>query len=175
MTNAAGAIVWKADYDPFGKASVRVSTIENNLRLPGQYYDRETGLHYNYFRDYDSSTGRYVESDPIGLAGGLNLYSYVDGNPISRIDPLGLMSTGQPPRPIPQDMVCSSVGALLENNSCVRECCIEHDTCYEMYGCTQTSWLGAFFGLASQCQICNAKAAICISHARSNCDEPPCK
>ena len=70
MANAAGTVVWKADYDPFGKASVRVSTIENNLRLPGQYYDRETGLLYNYFRDYDSSTGRYVEADPIGLKGG---------------------------------------------------------------------------------------------------------
>lgn len=92
MTNSAAAVVWKADYEPFGKAAVKlpVSTIENNLRLPGQYYDRETGLHYNYFRDYDPGTGRYVEADPVGLQGGMNLYSYVNGNPISRIDPLGL-------------------------------------------------------------------------------------
>jgi RHS repeat-associated protein len=61
-----------------------------NLRLPGQYYDDETGFHYNYFRTYDPSTGRYLESDPIGLAGGLNTYGYVDGNPLMYDDPFGL-------------------------------------------------------------------------------------
>ena len=59
------------------------------LRLPGQYYDRETGLHYNYFRDYDPATGRYVQSDPIGLEGGINSYLYADADPLSRIDPTG--------------------------------------------------------------------------------------
>lgn len=60
------------------------------LRFPGQYFDQETGLHYNYFRDYDPSTGRYIESDPIGLDGGLNTYSYSELNPLRYIDPLGL-------------------------------------------------------------------------------------
>ena len=61
-----------------------------NLRLPGQYFDRETNLHYNYFRDYDPSIGRYVQSDPIGLGGGLNTYAYVNGQPLRLVDPLGL-------------------------------------------------------------------------------------
>ncbi len=64
-----------------------------NLRFPGQYYDGGTGLHYNYFRYYDPSTGRYVTSDPIGLEGGLNTYGYAYQNPIRWIDPLGLYGT----------------------------------------------------------------------------------
>ena len=66
------------------------TTVTNNLRLPGQYFDAETYLHYNYFRDYDPSLGRYVESDPIGLRGGLNTYSYVMNNPLKNIDINGL-------------------------------------------------------------------------------------
>ncbi|WP_168191026.1 RHS repeat-associated core domain-containing protein, partial [Pseudomonas sp. PIC25] len=59
------------------------------LRFPGQLYDAHSALHYNYFRDYDPQTGRYVESDPIGLAGGLNTYGYVSGNPAKFSDPRG--------------------------------------------------------------------------------------
>ncbi len=63
--------------------------VRNNFRFPGQYFDQETGLHYNYFRDYSSAIGRYIEPDPIGLEGGVNLYPYVLNNPVNHIDPEG--------------------------------------------------------------------------------------
>ena len=63
-----------------------------DLRFPGQYYDSETQLHYNYFRYYDPAIGRYVTADPIGLGGGLNTYTYVTNNSLRYVDPLGLAS-----------------------------------------------------------------------------------
>jgi RHS repeat-associated protein len=90
MTDASANVVWSADYLPFGQANVNVALVENNLRFAGQYYDAETGLHYNYHRYYDPKLGRYLRADPIGLIGGLNLYSYVSNEPIRRIDPFGL-------------------------------------------------------------------------------------
>ena len=83
-------VVWKAQYDAFGEANIEVEQVEFNLRFPGQYYDGETGTHYNYYRDYDPSLGRYVQSDPIGLRGGINTYGYVLQNPVMLIDPFGL-------------------------------------------------------------------------------------
>ena len=96
MSDAAGRKVWEAEYEPFGKATVNEDPdgdgkfVINNLRFPGQYYDAETGLHYNYHRDYQPETGRYLQPDPIGLMGGLNPYRYVRNNPINAMDPMGL-------------------------------------------------------------------------------------
>lgn len=93
---ADNAIVWRWDSDPFGEAPANTDPdgdsvqFEYNLRFPGQYYDAETGLHYNYFRDYDPAIGRYVESDPIGLRGGINTYQYANANPVKFLDPAGL-------------------------------------------------------------------------------------
>ena len=90
LTNEAGTIVWQANYHPFGETDILVNTVENNIRFPGQYFDAETGLHYNYFRDYNPDTGRYVESDPIGLWGGVSTYGYAEQNPAVIMDPYGL-------------------------------------------------------------------------------------
>jgi RHS repeat-associated protein len=91
MTDDNGNVVWEASYQPFGQAKVNTkSTVENNFRFPGQYHDQETGFHYNYHRYYDPGTGRYFTPDPIGLVGGINLFIYVENNPINFIDPIGL-------------------------------------------------------------------------------------
>jgi RHS repeat-associated protein len=95
MTDALQQIVWQANYAPFGEADITVNTVINNLRFPGQYFDQETNLHYNYFRYYDPATGRYITSDPIGLGNGFNTYLYVAANPMNFIDPTGLATRGE--------------------------------------------------------------------------------
>jgi len=90
LTAVNGAVVWSAKYSSFGQAEVDLSsTVTNNLRFAGQYFDAETSLHYNYKRYYDPETGKYLRVDPIGLAGGINLFLYASGNPINNFDPKG--------------------------------------------------------------------------------------
>jgi RHS repeat-associated protein len=88
---------WRWLAEPFGTTAPETNpegrgVFTQNLRFPGQYADQESGLFYNYFRDYDASTGKYIESDPIGLNGGFNTYAYVNANPLSLVDSLGLFS-----------------------------------------------------------------------------------
>ena len=93
MADDNNVVVWEGTYPPFGNADISPSAeIENNFRFAGQYYDQETGLHYNYHRYYDPATGRYITPDPIGLDGGFNLYSYVGNNQKNSVDPLGLLT-----------------------------------------------------------------------------------
>lgn len=96
MSDKNGVLVWSAHYSPFGKATVLENSVSLPLRLPGQYMDAETGTHYNYLRDYDPSTGRYLTSDPIGLNGGINTYVYAANNPIGLFDSMGLAPAAEP-------------------------------------------------------------------------------
>ncbi len=110
LTDQTGNIVWSAQYKAWGKVHtieqpqiciqeqhgsalterwIEPESIEQPLRFLGQYYDQETGLHYNRFRYYDPDTGRFISQDPIGLMGGFNLYQYAP-NPVGWVDPLGL-------------------------------------------------------------------------------------
>jgi RHS repeat-associated protein len=97
-TNGSGVLVWKARYEAFGSTVIdgdpdgNSQLVTLNLRFPGQYADGESGTYNNYFRDYDPAIGRYVDSDPIGLRGGLNLFAYVSNNPLRYSDPYGLSS-----------------------------------------------------------------------------------
>lgn len=108
-TDRTGNISWAADFDPFGKATPTTAFITQNLRFPGQYYDEETGLHYNIARFYDPNLGRYLQSDPIGLAGGINTYTYVLNNPLNLVDP-----TGENPR-----IVLAALECITHPSACV--------------------------------------------------------
>jgi RHS repeat-associated protein len=90
VADSSGAVVWQGQYRPFGNVSVTTEDVVNPLRFPGQRDDGTSGVYYNYFRDYDPATGRYIQSDPIGLTAGLNTYGYVGGKPSRYIDETGL-------------------------------------------------------------------------------------
>jgi RHS repeat-associated protein len=111
--NAVNKAVWRWDSDPFGSSLDNSKPVENpqgvtgtpsqvaaasfrvNHRFPGQHFDAESGKSYNYFRDYDATVGRYLESDPIGLKGGLSTFGYVAQMPVSESDPKGLAKGGR--------------------------------------------------------------------------------
>ncbi|GAA4338890.1 hypothetical protein GCM10023165_17830 [Variovorax defluvii] len=115
LTDANGQVVWQWAYSAFGDekptiAKYRFANLDIkpnpgttsfaefvfNLRWPGQYYDEESGLFYNYFRSYSAGLGRYTQGDPLGLHDDLNRFGYVHGNPLRYSDPLGLMGGGSP-------------------------------------------------------------------------------
>ncbi|MCC6489356.1 MAG: RHS repeat protein [Candidatus Hydrogenedentes bacterium] len=89
-TNSAGTAVWTWDSGGFGKEAP-TGTATVNLRFPGQYYDAETTLFYNWNRYYNPARGRYISSDPVGLAGGLNTFGYSSASPLTFVDPTGLL------------------------------------------------------------------------------------
>jgi len=99
VTDQSNTVRWRWMSEPFGtdlpnENPSGLGTFAMPLRFPGQYADSNTGPFYNYFRDYDPWAGRYLQSDPIGLDGGLNTYLYVKGNPLSNVDPDGQLSLG---------------------------------------------------------------------------------
>lgn len=90
-TGADGQVLWRATYAPFGAATIESRDLTLNLRLPGQYFDPETGLHYNRARYYDPEQGQYLSPDPLGTPDGPNPYAYVAFNPLRYVDPDGLI------------------------------------------------------------------------------------
>ena len=92
VTNASQAVVWRAQNMSFTRTIMMANGLTLNIGFPGQYYDAELGLWNNGFRDYFDGVGRYIESDPVGLGGGMSTYAYVGGNPLSFVDSLGLVA-----------------------------------------------------------------------------------
>src|SRR5262245_23967656 len=90
IEDESGRTIWRGEVSPYGAVRVEVGGVDEiNLRFPGHYYDAETGLHYNRFRYYDPALGCYLQSDPLGIVGGLNLQAYL-ANPLTDVDVLGL-------------------------------------------------------------------------------------
>ena len=116
----------KPDEDPDGDGARFVF----DLRFPGQRYDAATGLHYNYYRDYDPATGRYIQVDPIGLAGGINPFVYANGSPLKFIDPSGEVAWLAPMVPI-------AIGAL---SSAIGDAVVQGIGIYRSDGCKKFNW-----------------------------------
>lgn len=168
-------MIWAASYEAFGKASVITPaatvdkpTIASNLRLPGQYEDAETGLHYNWNRYYDPQIGRYITSDPIGLRGGINLFLYSESSPLNFVDPEGLIkhTTGQ----TKQCGNCTvRIDSVLDEKTGVV-------TRHLHWECKGKSGVGGEFGGESHGSTCaNAPKNVraCAAALGFQCDAPP--
>jgi len=131
---------WQFDQNPFGEAlpnedpASTGNLFELNLRFPGQYYDAESGLHYNYFRDYEAGVGRYVQSDPIGLRGGLATYAYSLNSPLHYFDWTGL-------------------SPFADNNSPLMNFCLDPVSCYcnAIGGCNGSDFDSGLISCIGKC------------------------
>ncbi|MBA5806704.1 RHS repeat protein [Morganella morganii] len=120
LTDSQGRIIWHGDYSLWGKLKREQHPVagfrgQQNLRFQGQYFDRETGLHYNTFRYYAPDTGRFTQQDPIGLMGGLNLYQYAP-NPLGWIDPWGLMCGIAKPKKVSNSNLPHAIDRAVERS-----------------------------------------------------------
>jgi len=178
VANSTGTTVWRWDQrEPFGvnvpdENPSGLGAFEFPLRFPGQYVDKETNLHYNYLRDFDPGIGRYVQSDPIGLQGGLNTYAYVSASPVKFIDPAGLLRCrwvglvlhcewGPPSAggasDWPRDTSKGSSSSSESNSGAKeKECPPDEDCNAEYTNCLVSGW-GGKVGFDSACYACYEK------------------
>jgi RHS repeat-associated protein len=131
LTDTRGAMVWSAAYSAYGVSRISVEGVTNPLRLPGQYFDQETGLLQNWRRYFNPETGRYHTNDPLGLRNEVNSYAYAQDDPVNFIDPMGLQTCGS-----------GSNEPFVPDNPLgfgFSPCCANHDDCYGTCGNPKTS------------------------------------
>jgi RHS repeat-associated protein len=159
ITNASQQAVWKWDQDePFGDSVAdenpsSLGTFEFDHRFPGQYFDKESNLAYNYFREYDPGLASYKQSDPIGLRGGVNTYAYVDMNPLVFSDWFGLQGLSRDrgrPNEVPgRDRPNPSGPAIVSQNSVANQALVRKYDCYISCRNSVRSQCNAFIGFCS--------------------------
>ena len=181
ITNASRQKRWTWESAPYGDTFPNenpqaLGAYKYNLRFPGQYFDSETNHHYNHHRDYESTSGRYVQSDPIGLKGGINTYAYVINNPLSYVDPEGLANDGgrrrpdQWWRPCNKDQIqqckemCESQGKEYES------CAVRWMSGQGVRGGKPTPWAGtpSSGGLSCSCKDPNEQSSFACNQ---NCQQ----
>ena len=183
MTNAAKASVWDVVYTPWGAPHTLTGAQTLNARFPGQWFQLESGLHYNWHRHYDPSLGRYTQPDPLGFVDGPSVYAYAKGSPQGYVDALGLASPGPGPSASGngntsgvferQDGVCSVptfVGRSMNRNPAIAACCKKHDECFTQNKCNSSSWGAPTYSnwshkQCSPCRKCNDDVVQCVKDA----------
>jgi RHS repeat-associated protein len=136
-TNASGVKVWTASYNPFGGVTTSTGTVPA-ARFPGQWFQSESGLHQNWMRDYDPTTGRYLQADPLGLVDGASVYGYVTQNPMMLTDPRGEYIQGVVGAMVVGAISNVIVGAIIENTF--------GDGCYSTSDAARDAAIGAALG-----------------------------
>jgi RHS repeat-associated protein len=189
VADSAGTTVWRWDQlEPFGNTvpdenPSGLGIYDLPLRFAGQRYDAETGLHYNYYRDFDPSLGIYKQSDPIGLRGGVNTYTYVNSSPLMYTDPLGLIPADSDPECFRRgECKCATAecAAGLPPIRPPKETCCDKDKLSACLTLRATSGMncvrcagtrGADKTACVQCPRSGASAAECF---RENCGQDKC-
>lgn len=193
MTDASGTLTTAYNYDPYGETTMSGAGNGNTSEYTGRENDG-TGLYYYRARYYNPQLGRFISQDPIGFAGGLNLYAYVRDNPLTFKDPFGFARKLPPPcnggaggggggggggfldqwpfngNLVPgsgyQDQICSPpIPCAVNNNPAMLKCCQAHDNCYTAHNCNWSSWLGTVPISVERCQVCNKQVVECFVNA----------
>jgi RHS repeat-associated protein len=161
-TNASGAKVWTATYTPFGGVHTSTGALPT-ARFPGQWFQSESGLHQNWMRDYDPTTGRYLQADPLGLVDGASVYGYVKQNPGRYVDPLGLWTVGPQGGILPDFNPYTNDLVQCDGDDCFDQWMKDQDACYSKHAA----------GTIADLPACLSRARDIYNHCTSGGGGPP--
>jgi RHS repeat-associated protein len=175
VSQMGGAVVVQYSFDPWGRRAILAGSGSTGVGYATYRIHGESAILFTEHRGFDPSLGRWLNEDPIGLAGGINLHRYVNGNPLKWVDVSGLfpsLSIGQPNGNLwkgfePQDGLCTLgilIGSWLDTKPCVLTCCSAHAQCYTDHDCNWSSWLMVTM---AECNRCNEAVKHCTLSALS--------